>query len=486
MTKLEKLIIFTIVFLSLVFNLFSLFSQSIRLDEAQSIWVATKSLPMILKINASDVQVPLYTLLLHFWIQLFGTSITTVRLLSVIFFLLTLPVLYQMIFESSNPKIALLGTTIFSLSPFILWYSNEARTYSLLTLAVCLNHLYFLRMKRTDAQTSKTGYFLSSLLGLFSHYFFFFLLFTQVIFVLYQRSSPLFFRRFFYLLALLALLLLPWGIYVLSQGLATNTQPLLSPPTTFSLISVFINFIFGFQNQSFGAFMVSLWPLILIILFFIFTGKRTSELKNSTYFILTVFLPIASVFLISLYKPIFLARYLILTTPSLFVLMAWILIDYGKKVLSFLSLSILLLMFLLLNYQNRSASTPVREDYREIANYLEKNASPSDIIVASAPFTIYPIEYSYNGITKIDTLPLWDRYAAGRIPKFSNNSLQEQINAYKKIYYRLFLVLSYDQGYQNTIQDYLDHNYKLLKTTVYPADIQLRIYQLRYDPLVKF
>ena len=50
-------------------NLYYMFSQSIRLDEAQSIWVSTKSVMGILKTNGQDVQAPLYALVLHFWMQ---------------------------------------------------------------------------------------------------------------------------------------------------------------------------------------------------------------------------------------------------------------------------------------------------------------------------------------------------------------------------------------------------------------------------------
>ncbi len=489
----------TVIFISILLvsaiNLFFLFSQSIRLDEAQSIWVSTKSLSTLLIATGQDVQVPLYPVILHFWLQIFGTDISVVRLLSVIFFILTLPVLYRLIRESSDEKVALLGVLLFSLSPFVLWYSFEARTYTLLTLAVTMSHLFFLRMWRTNGRTGKSGFLLAGLIGIFSHYFFFFLLLTQLIFAAAifltnikrgQKILDVSFHKFFFsflgLFFLLLLLFLPWAAYVFSLGLAANTQPLIPKPTSFNLLQVFINFIFGFQSPRFQSLLISFWPLILIILFFVFMTRQMISLRDTRYFITATFLPVIIVFAVSFIRPVFLSRYLILATPTLFALIAWVLTNFGNKIYWALTLGVLIIMFSLEYLQNRSIATPVREDYQQVTDYTERNATPQDIIAVSAPFTIYPIEYSYTGLARIDTIPEWNHYSQGPIPKFSPIGFEEQINGYKKVYYRLFLILSYDQGYQGTVQSYLDKHYELLQKIQYSADIQLRVYKLRYDP----
>jgi len=78
----------------------------------------------------------------------------------------------------------------------------------------------------------------------------------------------------------------------------------------------------------------------------------------------------------------------------------------------------LTVMFLLLLNQNISASTPVKENYKGVADYLNLHVKPDDIIALSAPFTIYPIEYYYKGQAGIDTIPKWNRFAHGPIPSF--------------------------------------------------------------------
>lgn len=470
---------------SVIINVIHLFSQSIRLDESQSIWVATKSVAAILHISAQDVQTPLYPVLLHFWMQLFGAEIVMARLLSLVFFVLTLPVLYVLIREVSNKETAFLGVILFSLSPFLIWYSNEARTYTLLSFLTTANHVFFLRLYQSRGQKSKFLYFLFSILGLYTHYFFGFILLTQFLFVAFKvarRKIKMHFSLTFMLVfSFIVLTFLPWLYYVYKLGLAANTQPLIPAPTSFSLIQVYLNFVLGFQNQLVQSLTVSLWPLFLMILFFIFTRKLRLSLLRIDYFLAVSFLPVLLVFLVSFYKPIFLSRYLVIVVPSLFTVFAWLLMNFGKRILSSVSIALLLLMIMSLNFQNSIQSNPVKEDYRQVVDILSAQVTPRDVVAVTAPFTVYPIEYYYKGLARIDTIPQWNRFTQGPIPPFSREDFERQLTEYQDIYYRLYLVLSYDQGYQNDLVDYLDHHYHLVSKNSYPANVELRVYQLRYD-----
>ena len=66
-------------------RLYGITSESIWLDEAFSIQLAKHGPFEIIRKTASDVHPPLYYLLLHFWIDLFGASEFSVRFLSLLF-----------------------------------------------------------------------------------------------------------------------------------------------------------------------------------------------------------------------------------------------------------------------------------------------------------------------------------------------------------------------------------------------------------------
>lgn len=488
-----------LIFTSFVISMGGLSSQSIRLDESQSLWVATKPIISILKSTAQDVHVPLYNLLLHFWVQVFGREIIIARVLSFVFFILTLPVLYILGKEASSKRVAFLTIALFTLSPFVVWFSNEARMYTLFTLVTTTNHMFFLRMVRSGGEKGKLGFFISTVLGFYTHYFFLFLMLTQGLFVVIQQIikvrsegrsllSSFFSSKsiaFVYMgLVLIAFILfLPWIVYVGILGGASNTQPFIPTPSGYNIFQTFVDFLFGFQNQAIQAILISLWPLSVMTLFFIFTqGKRASASAHATeYFVLVTFLPIMLVFAISFIRPIFLSRYLIFVTPTLFFLIAWVLMSYSRKISYILVLLLLMSMFALMIYQNTSQETPVKEDYKGVANYISQEVSSKDIIAVSPPFTIYPMEYSYSGVARIDTIPQWNRYKEGAMPEFSLDTFKKQMEIYRKRYARLFIVLSYDQGYERDIRTHLDNNYHLLKKKEFSEGLEVRVYKLRYD-----
>lgn len=489
-----------IIALSFGVSVTTLAFQSIRLDEAQSIWVATKSVPLILRLDAQDVLTPLYELLLHIWMQIFGSSITAARGLSFLFFLATLPVLYTVAKEATNKKVAMIAITLFSLSPFIMWYSSEARMYSLFAFVTTWNHLFFVRFINSGGRAGKVGYVITTIFGLYTHYFFIFLLLTQLFYLTWRRlikpdyemgvkdaigkpqsRSRRILLIYFSLIIIAGIFFLPWALYFILLGGAANSQPVIPPPTTFNIFQAFINFLFGFQSNAVQSVFVSLWPIFVLTFFVLFTKREEQAEESINYFAFTTFLPVFLIFLGSYLKPIFLTRYLILVTPTLFILIAWMFSGYYKKGARLIFGVLFSVMFVLLVYQNIATTTPTKENYQGVATFLDTHATGSDIIAVSAPFTIYPLEYAYQGNTKIETIPLWDRFAYGAIPAYSQSNFAEQLASYKSQYTNLYVVLSYDQGYENKIKQYLDRHYKRLYLKDFSSDLEVREYKLRYD-----
>lgn len=479
------ILIYSIVCL-ILFLSFNLSAQSIRLDEAQTIWVATKPVNQMLKFIAQDVHTPLYFLIQHYWTLFLGTNINIVRIPSFIFFILTTIFNYKLFLENSNQRVAILSCILFIISPFITWYSLESRMYTQLTFFTVLSHLFFLRLLRTDTRSGKLGFVLSTVLGLYTHYFFSFLTFTQFLYLVLQKliinkDFPVFLKAF-RLFFLAGILFLPWFIYGRLQGLGTNTSPQVAIPNSFSIFQTLLYFLIGFNPSSFEAILIAFWPILSMVALLIFTLQKKDSGKNINYFLAVTFIPPAIIFLISiLIRPILLPRYLIFILPTFFYLLALLIFNFSKRLQLILSTGLILIMLVFSISQVFSNYTPVKEDYRGLVEDLKFEAKPNDIIVLYAPFTIYPVEYYYKGNTKIETIPQWDRFNQGSIPTYSNANLVSQIDDYKTRYSRLFLALSYDQGNLSDIKGYLDQNYELLENKIYSPGLELRVYKLRYD-----
>ncbi|MFA5136073.1 MAG: glycosyltransferase family 39 protein [Patescibacteria group bacterium] len=476
---------------AIVLNLFA----SIRLDEAQQVWASTKSFIGILKYISQDVHVPLYAVLLHFWIQIFGTDLAIMRLFSVLFFVLSIPALYIMSRKYGSSNIAKISTSLYCLSPFLTWYSTEIRMYSLLTFVTILSHLTFLKLLKSNTTEGKLLYVLVSSIGLYTHYFFGIVVLMQLTYfilsVLIQKkttaSTPAFKKwkiimRYFGLLTVVGAAFAPWIIFVYAQGQSANTKPMLETPTSYNILLLFLNFLTGFQSVNIQNSIISIWPLIVILLFLTFGKKTKLNLPYATYFFLMTFGPIALTALISYnVRPILLSRYLIFTTPTLFFLLAVIMAHLNRSVF-FAVIGIVFVGNFFFQYQ-QTASDHIaeKENYKGVAEYLSRSAESFDVIAVTVPFTVYPIEYYYKGKAKIDTIPQWNRYVSGSIPAFTAEDLEKQIGKYHQTYRHMYVVLSYDQGYEDDIKTYLDNNMELQEKRNFSPGLQIRKYRMARD-----
>lgn len=143
-------------------RLFAL-NQSLWLDEATTAMnIKTYSFwNIITKFSLLDFHPPLYYLVMKIWTSLFGYSEIALRLPSVLFSLVTGWIIYRtgQIFNidskiinhksnfSLNHDIGFWGAAFFLFNPLIIYYSQEARMYMMVTFLVATNFYYFLRLR---------------------------------------------------------------------------------------------------------------------------------------------------------------------------------------------------------------------------------------------------------------------------------------------------------------------------------------------------
>jgi uncharacterized membrane protein len=480
-------LILMMLFCALV-SLFFFSTQSLRLDEAQSLWQSSRAPLDILKTIAQDVHVPLYHLLLHFWRLFAGDTISSARLMSLVFYLLSIPMLYGLGRLAYSRKVGLFAALLFALSPFMNWYGSEIRMYTLFTLLVIANQYFFVRLfSGKESDHVWIGYAATAVLGVFAHYFFFLNIAAQIVFfALRKRLFPPHALRYFMLIGMLvAAAFSPWAWYVWSLGTAGYQEPVLATPTTVNLFSTFSQFLFGFQSDHLNTFFLSLWPIALILA--LLTLRKNSRLTPETeYFSIAVVCAIAIAFALSFIVPLFVSRYLIFTIPSLYLLLASMADTYAPQFARAVRWGIIGLMLVTLVSEIVSPSTPVKENYQDAVSYINQHIAPQDIAVASAPFTIYPVEYYYRGPAPLATLPEWNRYAFGPIPGFDEATLPQEVSDLAGNHQNLWLLLSYDQGYEEKIRLYFDTHYQRIAMRNFSPDLNLYVYRLRYDtPLSK-
>lgn len=456
--------------------------QSLRLDEAQSFYQASHGIPRMLQLVAEDVHVPLYHTTLHFWQIAFGNSVVAARYLSLLFFASLIPLTYVLARQLFDWKQSLLAAGLVALSPFMNWYGNEARMYTLLTMLSVINQIFFIRILQRKPN-AWWGYAISAIVGAYSHYFFGFVLATQGLYFLAarRRFAKGSFIRFAGVAVAVVLALLPWLLYVHSLGSASTTRPHLIKPTSVDLFNTFAQFFFGFQNDKINTLLVSLWP-IGVLVGFLAVQKQRRFSPEITYLGMAAFVPILGAFLISaLVTPLYISRYLIVALPSLYLLLIWVVSSLPKKLPGYAILTLIAAMTLTLGHQAASADTPVKEDYHDATSYVSANADSRDVVVLSAPFTIYPIEYYYQGQAPLETLPQWNRFVAGDAPPYSSGDLPNQAKKIAADHRDAWLILSYDQGHNKEILRYYDTHYQRVSTKDFSPGLSVYEFRLRYN-----
>jgi mannosyltransferase len=123
------------------------------LDEALTVNIAALPVGDIPDALRQDGAPPLYYVLLHYWMELFGTGDTAVRALSGLFAVATLPALYfvgrrvagRHADEHRRTFVAWTAVLLMATSPFAIRYATEARMYSLEMLLVTFGLLVLYR-----------------------------------------------------------------------------------------------------------------------------------------------------------------------------------------------------------------------------------------------------------------------------------------------------------------------------------------------------
>jgi mannosyltransferase len=104
------------------------------IDEGLSVGIADRPLSAIPEALRMDGSPPLYYVLLHFWIQVVGTSEGGARSLSLVFALLTVPAAWWAGRAVFDARVGWIAAVVAALDPFLTQYAQEARMYSLVVL----------------------------------------------------------------------------------------------------------------------------------------------------------------------------------------------------------------------------------------------------------------------------------------------------------------------------------------------------------------
>lgn len=285
---------------SFLIRLFLASSDSYWLDELYSVVLYgishDSAADAVRALAETSVHPPLYQWILFHWMEFFGHSELATRMLSTLYVVLAIFILYWFANDAFGKRVAVAAALVFSLADAALFYSLETRSYAQTTFLAMLS-MYALR-GYLDQLTLRPGWhgvignrwFLlfcaSNVLLLFTHYYNVFFIFAQVPFVYFflllrssdgpkpvrdlgRAAAPFVIQAVFFLLAWGRPLKATLERYLGQRSGAGNTSwdgPTQGPLATFTETILSANFLTS---------RLSVWILAaLLLLAFILYGVR--------------------------------------------------------------------------------------------------------------------------------------------------------------------------------------------------------------------
>lgn len=264
--------------------------SSLWLDESLSVNIAKLPVGDIFSWLRHDGHPPLYYLLLHGWMELFGSGDVAVRALSGVFGLLTLPLAYIAGRRRGGSLLGWLTVTVFALSAFMVRYSDEARMYSLVMFLTVAGYLLVddvVRRGRNDL-VRLGGFALVAAALLYTHYWAMWLLGATGLILLWRawrnpdRSIRVPALRSVGALVVGAVLFLPWLPSMLYQSAHTGTPWATPTRPTAALAFTFDDLGSGLYSDA-GFLAIALGALILLAVFGRAVDRRRIDLDLRTF-----------------------------------------------------------------------------------------------------------------------------------------------------------------------------------------------------------
>lgn len=346
-------------------------------DEAFTFRMVKNNFTQIIDLSSKDVHPPLYYLTTKAWTNIFGTSDLGFRSLSVLFGVLLIPVTYYLVnFLTDNKLGALLVSTVIAVNPFLITYSKEARSYSMLVFIFALLMIVVFRLQKNG----KGWLALSILLPIFflTHYVSVFSI--PVLIWLLPKNKKM----------LIALLPLVFFAYLQLPAMLTPRKLLeWTPPVTSERITQSIQaFVFGVYNDNSAVLPLNIKVSYLhLVLMVLITWYILDHDKNHYELLILGIVPIAVVALAGIFgKNLYIERYLIPYGYALIVYIGVVIVSFSRKyAVPVLVCYFILSVYLTLHYVS------VNVGYKSIAKYMD---SLDKVIMVDATEYIAVSRYS--------------------------------------------------------------------------------------------
>jgi mannosyltransferase len=170
MRRLDPWIPWLLLALGLAIRFWHYTTANISMDEPFTLFHSQKPIAELLDLFRHENNPPLFFLIMHYWIGMFGLEPEYVRIVPVVISAITTPIIYIFGKKHFTKTTGIAAALLFLFSDLHQYHAHDVRAYSLFTLLAVLSLYYYLNLKAGKWKDILLLGFLNALL-LYNHFF---------------------------------------------------------------------------------------------------------------------------------------------------------------------------------------------------------------------------------------------------------------------------------------------------------------------------
>ena len=374
-------------------KLYFLNEYELQGDEACSVFLAQQSLTELFRTLNGEANPPLYYILLHFWIKLFGIAPLAVKLLNIIISFGTAAMIVAIGKRINNFGFTLFASLAFLFSNLHFEFSQEIRAFQLVLFCTVCSYYFFISYFETRNNWYLIGVGLTILALPYTHY-------NAALVPIVQGFSSLFFIR-----SQWKLVWKLWMVYLFA-GVCFLPQYFIFkeviPSEDFWLkLSNWDDFFYIVKAASgYEGLFKYLFPTYLLLPFLVVLFRRIGLMSSKflwkyfLYFWLLFILPLSLNFILAQFAPSFQLRYVIFTGFGIYFSLGYFIFNLNIK--SFW-ISLITVFFIAMFIYDFSPSKVDNEGWKDTAHLIRNMQKRERVgVVITASYKLKDFVYYYN------------------------------------------------------------------------------------------
>ncbi|HET7441103.1 MAG TPA: glycosyltransferase family 39 protein [Terriglobales bacterium] len=383
-----------LIVLGAVLRFLYLSRKSFWFDEGVSVQIARLDWYNFLRILwRREANMSLYYLLLRGWLHL-GHSEFFIRSLSVLPSLACIPAIYLLGRRLFDARVGLISAALLTFNAYAIRYAQDARAYSLFIFLTLLSCVYFVSSAEASSRGNFLGHVISSTLAMYAHFYAGLLIVAQWLslrFLAGEHSGgdQRCWRDHWKWIGILSA---PALLFAATTGVGPLSW--IKRPGFKALYEYYEHMAGNVGVWLVLAYVLACGAALAPLGRQLFRRQRAWRIWRYEFLLIWLLFPIAFTAVVSLVRPMFVARYFVFCLPALIILAAAGLARIPRVWLLIPAVGLLLALSLkgTLSYYEHDFDLD-RDDWRSATYYILNHAKAGDVIMFHIAMSRMPYEF---------------------------------------------------------------------------------------------